>query len=371
MFTLGRPDGAGAPTAQVDLPTGPVRLTGLAPDGTSVPTPGSTLTLGELRVLALPGRHGGTAALVLGLRGRTALWAPASPGGGDRLGAGALEALAGAELDCAVLDPTGPGGSLGLAGDLAALREVGAVSGGCDVAAVGLDATRPPVNALAVRFRQWGVRPIWAGARMAAVDSGGSEHQDTGRAGPVRPAPPRRCLVLGPAASGKSALAEDLLAAEPRVVYLAMGAAPDEAADPDWAARVRRHRDRRPATWRTQETTDARLLAGPGAPVLLDSLGGWAAATLERCGAWDDDAGWRERWEAEVAGLVEAWRGAGRRVVAVAEETGWGVVPQTASGRLFRDRLGEVNRRLAEYSEQCLLVIAGRVLDLDAAGQPW
>jgi adenosylcobinamide kinase/adenosylcobinamide-phosphate guanylyltransferase len=47
-------------------------------------------------------------------------------------------------------------------------------------------------------------------------------------------------------------------------------------------------------------------------------------------------------------------------VVAVSDETGLGVVPGTAAGRLFRDELGRLNQALAAESEETELVLAGR-----------
>jgi len=174
-----------------------------------------------------------------------------------------------------------------------------------------------------------------------------------------------RTLVLGAASSGKSAAAEAMLAAEPDVDYLPTGMAPS-GDDSEWAARVRAHRQRRPGWWPTLEGADPiDVLATPGPPVLLDSLGTWVARVLDRCGAWNGVLGWRDRFDAEVAALVEAWRHTSRRVVAVGEETGWGVVPDSASGRRFRDALGSVTQQLAAESERVLLVVAGRVIPLE------
>ena len=369
MFTVGRDGAGGALTLRVDAASGPVRIVALAPGDDPVPSPGTTLAVGDVRILALPGLGGRTVALALGVRGRTVLWAPPTTDGRDRLAPSSLAALDGARLDAVVIDLFGAGDSR--ASELAALRRSGAVSPDCDVVAVGLDGAGRLRTSLAVRLLHWGVRSLGSGGRIGSRTAGRFDEQDDGR----RPTPPQRTLILGPAASGKSALAEELLAAEPEVLYLATGAVADETTDPDWAARVERHRQRRPATWSTHESIGPAalaVLARPGPPVLLDSVGSWVTATLDACGAWTDTAGWGERWAGEVTGLVDAWRSTARRVVAVAEETGWGVVPQTASGRLFRDRLGEVTRLLADGSEQCLLVVAGRVLDLDpVAGDSW
>ena len=177
---------------------------------------------------------------------------------------------------------------------------------------------------------------------------------------------PRRTLVLGGARSGKSAEAERRLAAFPDVVYVATGGT--RAGDPEWARRVRLHRERRPASWRTEETCDlVPLLASEGPPLLVDCLALWLTAAMDAVGAWDDDR-WAEDGERELAArtaeLAAAWRSARRPVVAVSNEVGSGVVPATASGRRFRDALGRLNAAIAAESEQVLLVVAGTVLPL-------
>jgi adenosylcobinamide kinase/adenosylcobinamide-phosphate guanylyltransferase len=193
-----------------------------------------------------------------------------------------------------------------------------------------------------------------------------------------------RTLVLGGAASGKSELAEDLLTAEPDVTYLATGRPAEVASgppDPEWADRIRRHRERRPGWWRTVETADpTAVLRSATGPVLLDSVGSWLTGVLDRAGAWLDDsprqdpgsrgsgardpgsrdAEWREATDRATDDLVAAWRSHRLPVVAVCEEVGAGVVPATVSGRLFADELGRLARRLADESETVLTVVAGR-----------
>jgi adenosylcobinamide kinase/adenosylcobinamide-phosphate guanylyltransferase len=166
-----------------------------------------------------------------------------------------------------------------------------------------------------------------------------------------------RVLVLGGARSGKSERAELRVAAEPSVTYVATG--PSGEGDPDWAARVAAHRARRPAWWRTVETTDlAGVLASAAGAVLIDGIGTWLAAVLDEDG-WDTS-----RLDARIAELVQAWRRTRAYVVAVSDETGHGVIPETPAGRVFRDWLGRVNQALAAESEETELVVAGRVLAL-------
>jgi adenosylcobinamide kinase/adenosylcobinamide-phosphate guanylyltransferase len=99
----------------------------------------------------------------------------------------------------------------------------------------------------------------------------------------------------------------------------------------------------------------------------VDCLTLWLAGVLERLDAWSEDAD-GERVEksamAEVETLVRAWRQTPRRVVAVTNEVGSGVVPGTVSGGRFRDLLGALNAAIAAECEQVLLCVAGRVVRL-------
>jgi len=180
-----------------------------------------------------------------------------------------------------------------------------------------------------------------------------------------------RALVTGGVRSGKSRHAESLLlppyvAADAPVTYLATGPQSDDA---DWTARVRAHRERRPASWRTVETTDAAAaLAAASGPVLLDCLGTWLTAHLDDLAAWEaPETDWGAALDARIGDLESAWAAASH-VVAVTNEVGWGVVPEHRSGRLFADRLGWLNQRLAASADRVLLVVAGQVLTVRGGG---
>jgi adenosylcobinamide kinase / adenosylcobinamide-phosphate guanylyltransferase len=170
---------------------------------------------------------------------------------------------------------------------------------------------------------------------------------------------PRRTLVLGGARSGKSSFAEALLARDREVDYVACGLVPD-GSDAEWTDRVGLHRARRPSSWQTLETVDLPAVLGrPGPPVLLDCLTTWLARVMDDCGVWSEAADSDARLAGELDALLEAWRTTRRRVVAVSNEVGSGVVPATASGRRFRDELGVLNARVAATSSRVWLVTAG------------
>ena len=139
--------------------------------------------------------------------------------------------------------------------------------------------------------------------------------------------------------------------------------------DQEWADRLAEHRARRPAWWDTIETADVLpALAATGPPVLLDSVGTWLAAAMDRAGAWAGAPGWQDRVDGDVERLLGAWRQVARTVVAVSDEVGWGSVPAFASARRFAAALGRLNQRLAAESERVLLVVAGRALELPDGG---
>ncbi|MEB3243118.1 MAG: bifunctional adenosylcobinamide kinase/adenosylcobinamide-phosphate guanylyltransferase [Cyanobacteriota bacterium] len=170
-------------------------------------------------------------------------------------------------------------------------------------------------------------------------------------------------LVCGPSRGGKSRWAEHLAAcSQLQVHYLAT--ADDHPSDQGWQARIRRHRDRRPPRWTVH--LPGNDLAGfvgrfrSGDLLLIDALGTWLARHLD-CGTED--------WQCLEDSLLTALTATPAAVVLVAEETGWGVVPPTAVGGLFRDRMGMLLERLHRRCDASWLVMHGRAIDLMAHSQ--
>jgi adenosylcobinamide kinase/adenosylcobinamide-phosphate guanylyltransferase len=175
-----------------------------------------------------------------------------------------------------------------------------------------------------------------------------------------------RTLVLGGIRSGKSqwaetAIAESTGAGQP-VRYLATGAIPD--GDAVWSARIAAHRARRPPHWSTIETVDVptQLHSDVATPTIVDDIGGWLTAAMDRRGAWTAGS-----VAADVTDLLDAVEAFPSPLALVSPEVGLTVVPHTASGRRFADELGSLNQRLAALCDRVVLVVAGQPLTVKAA----
>jgi adenosylcobinamide kinase / adenosylcobinamide-phosphate guanylyltransferase len=320
---------------------------------------GDRVSLGAYDVRVFAARHGDASGSVLydvgGPGGRLLYATDTGP-----LPEATVEAVRGAAFDVVLMEETfGDRTTHGTDHlDLATfpeqlhrLRAAGAVTHGTDVVAVHLSHHNPPTPELSRRLAAWGARVVDDGTIL----------------GPRATRPPAgRTLVVGGARSGKSREAERLLAADGEVVYVAT-AYPAEH-DDEWAERVRLHLAGRPTHWRTVETTDlVPLLDADGPPLLVDCLTLWLTRVMDRHDAWDD-AAWAATAEkavlAEMDALCSAWRTTRRRVVAVTNEVGQGVVPDSAAGRRFRDTMGRLNTRIAAETEDVRWCLAGRVVGL-------
>jgi adenosylcobinamide kinase/adenosylcobinamide-phosphate guanylyltransferase len=175
-------------------------------------------------------------------------------------------------------------------------------------------------------------------------------------------------LVTGPSRSGKSEWAEYLAEAIAQqktlsVVYVATSQ--EDANDPEWQARLEKHRDRRPNYWQTLAVPTELSLAIAENPsttcLLIDSLGTWVANLLSQ----DEN-----QWQLTQQELLENLQNSCQDIILVAEETGWGVVPAYPIGRQFRDRLGHLTRQIGAIADKVYLVTGGHVLDLTLLGTP-
>jgi adenosylcobinamide kinase/adenosylcobinamide-phosphate guanylyltransferase len=169
-------------------------------------------------------------------------------------------------------------------------------------------------------------------------------------------------FVLGGARSGKSAHAEQLASDSARpVTYIATA----RVADEEFAERVARHRERRPAHWNLLEAPVD--LAGaltsadaPGHCILIDCLTLWLANLL----CPPDDAPLTHDPQACMLAFETALGSVEGKIIVVSNEIGLGVVPLGAATRLYVDEIGRLNQRVAALSTQVTMMIAGLPLPL-------
>jgi adenosylcobinamide kinase/adenosylcobinamide-phosphate guanylyltransferase len=160
----------------------------------------------------------------------------------------------------------------------------------------------------------------------------------------------RLTLVLGGARSGKSRYAEGLIMAlPPPWIYVATA----QAGDAEMTERIATHRAQRGAGWQVIEAPHdlvRALAAAPArAPVLIDCLTIW----LSNCMLANADVA------AEIGRLEEALDRHASPVVLVSNEVGFGIVPDNALARRFRDLQGRLNQRIAARADRVALVVAG------------
>ncbi|MEP3346522.1 MAG: bifunctional adenosylcobinamide kinase/adenosylcobinamide-phosphate guanylyltransferase [Litoreibacter sp.] len=162
---------------------------------------------------------------------------------------------------------------------------------------------------------------------------------------------PPLTLVLGGAASGKSAFAEQLVAcAQLEKHYIATA----QAFDDEMHAKIQKHQNTRAADrWVTHEEPRdlAPVLHAMSADkvVLLDCATLWLTNQLMA----DTDL------DAASRGLVPSLISCPAAVVVVSNEVGQGIVPEHAMSRQFREAQGKLNQLVARDAQLVVQVIAG------------
>lgn len=191
-----------------------------------------------------------------------------------------------------------------------------------------------------------------------------------------------RVVFTGGARSGKSRAATELARVRQldgaSVVVAVFGR---ESGDAEMSERVERHRASRPDGFGVIEAADSASWTRdvpPESLLLVDCVGtllgscmdeawtavGQAAHGLADAPAETLPAGFevetRARFDGALSWLLER-KG---DTVLVTNEAGDGVVPAYATARLFRDLLGEANRRLVGSADSAYLCVAGKLLSL-------
>ncbi len=176
----------------------------------------------------------------------------------------------------------------------------------------------------------------------------------------------RLVLVLGGARSGKSRFAQDYARATAGDAVLVVATA--TVTDDEMAARVARHREDRPAAWRTLELPSRAgeaLLVRDGLPpvILLDCL----TLLLSTPAFTNPDLTPDEieaNAQAETDGLIRLAAAHSGTLIVVSNEVGMGMHPDHPLGRAYRDAYGRANQRIAAAADTAYFLLAGIPLDL-------
>lgn len=161
---------------------------------------------------------------------------------------------------------------------------------------------------------------------------------------------PQLSLVVGGARSGKSGLAERLVRSSSRPRHYIATA---QAWDDEMRIRIAQHQTDRGDDWTTHEAPRdlAPVLASipADAVVLIDCATLWLTNHLLA----------EAELETEIVNLLASLADCPAPVVVVSNEVGWGIVPENALARAFRDHQGRLNQRLAAQAGLVVGVMAG------------
>lgn len=176
-------------------------------------------------------------------------------------------------------------------------------------------------------------------------------------------------LITGGVRCGKSALAESIAHGKALPVYY-LATMPRIESDTEQCARIEKHRRRRPSEWKTIECSNGlskaivSLPAGP-AVALIDCLSLEVTNIMLANGGEDDPYKTETLVSHTVSDVLSAIESRPDvSFLVVTNETGWGVVPESALGRAFRDFLGSANQEFAKRSDEVFLVCSGIKLQL-------
>ncbi len=168
-------------------------------------------------------------------------------------------------------------------------------------------------------------------------------------------------LVSGPTKSGKSQLAEFLIKEQDSITYIATSKPRQN--DKEWQKRILIHKNRRPDTWNLVEypidICDVIDSLNGNQSILLDSLGGIVEQHIMEK---------NDQWQNFQFKFVNCLLNKNVGIIIVSEEVGWGVVPSTPLGHIFRERLSNLSFLLSRHSLKKWLAINGMAIDIDKVG---
>jgi adenosylcobinamide kinase / adenosylcobinamide-phosphate guanylyltransferase len=170
-------------------------------------------------------------------------------------------------------------------------------------------------------------------------------------------------FILGGARSGKSSYAQKLAGDSDRTVTFIATA---QALDDEMTARIKKHREDRPATWTTLEVPHGIPTYLQNHPLqtdvyLLDCITLLANNVFMQFIENDlvNETQAKAALEKEMDELLAYIHANDQEWIVISNEVGLGLVPPYQMGRVYRDLLGWANQRLAREADEVLWMVAG------------
>jgi len=164
----------------------------------------------------------------------------------------------------------------------------------------------------------------------------------------------RFIFILGGARSGKSSYAVELAASSWKKIAFIATCSP---LDGEMKKRISLHKKSRPRNWKLVEEgikIDSALLklGNKYEAALIDCMGLFVSNLMTE-GLKDNEI------EKRIKSFVRAILKVKLNVIVVSNEVGYGIVPDNALARRFRDLLGTANQMMAKKADEVIFMQAG------------
>ena len=162
-------------------------------------------------------------------------------------------------------------------------------------------------------------------------------------------------FITGGTKSGKSEFAEYLGRKIRKITYIALSDSRPE--DINWQKKIIQHRKRRPKEWGLIETNNLiQTLKNENGPILIDSIGGFIMESINK-----ND----EEWEKMTHSLLDLLVMRDKTTLIVGEQVGWSLVSEYEIGNKYIERIGDLQKKITNISQENWLTINGRDIKLD------
>ena len=141
-----------------------------------------------------------------------------------------------------------------------------------------------------------------------------------------------------------------------------------DAGDEDMRQRIQKHKESRPPSWSTLETTTdiARQIpekAGDAGVIIIDCITLLVNNIFRKfnyqAGEQSGESPVGKEITRELDELIECMNRLDADFIIVTNEVGMDLVPANHTGRLYRDWLGRANQQLAGHADRVYLMVSG------------